>query len=672
MEKGTLLVRTEDLEECREQLKMNEERIRTLRQELDKLSANLDQTKQEIDKLEKIKKEAEKGQKELEVLQTGLAGLYQQKERLEQELAGARERREKVEQATPGYYEYLRLQEQRKELEDNRKKRDALSQESQKLRTRIAALEAEISSGKENRDNQLRQGETELNEVGEQGKKTAAARDGIAARKNETVAGQEKIKELQNSWQFLDDLSIHVQRYGAALERLTADWRQVGQEITVLEEGMSRFSETEKLALQAPALEKELAAAREALNQAEAQAAVFEDNRRASQGGKCPFLQMPCNNIAGGNLEEYFRKELLKLAPQIKDLRRQKEESEVRFTEAQKALEEYRVLQQNKTQLEKLREQESTIRETMYRETEALLENLHPRNFQPLTASIDQAAEILEAAGIGAGEEERTMRERMVRLTGDFMQLHREATRSYRQVPPPTLIREEMPNLIAEMKKCGAAWWERIDSRFNRRLQELNGELAGQDAILGALRERYKKISENLLRLKEDQSLSNKERELQDAEHKLSEVVEQNRRFGSLEEEWEKNRTGRSCEPAYLQYIQNLEGAGRLDGLCREMQVLQVKEQESLEAISRLREHLRDLGKMHDPDLLEQLITRREAIAQEKGEKTAELDHAGHEAERYRRSVTEKEKVLEEIKQLERIVEKEKKARQLLRLVRRP
>ena len=670
-EKSALLVRAEDLPECREQLKKNEDRTLTLKQELEKLSGKLDETKKEIERLERLKQELEKGQQELQVLQAGLTGLYQQKARLEQEITGAREQQGKVEQATPGYLAYLSVQEQQQELERNRKKRDALALEGQILRSRIAVLEAEISGGRENRDRQLREGETELHYLGEQGQETASACELIAVRENETLTTQEKIKDLQNSWQRLDDLYNRGLQHLAALEHLNANWRQVEEETDTLAAGMSRLAETEKLALEAPGLEKELETAREALNAVQVQAAALEDNRRASQGGKCPFLQEPCKNIAGGNLEEYFRGELAVIAPRIESLRRQKEESATRLAGAHKALEEYRLLQHNKTQLEKLRKQGNECREAIRQEAAALLANLHPRMLEPLLASMDEAAKILEAAGIESGEKDRIIRERMAMLSGDFSDLHREAARSRHEVPLSGLTYERLPGLVAEMKKSGAAWWERLDSILNKVVQEINSELAGRNTTLAALRERYRKVSENLLCLKEDRSLQNKELELQKIAGELSEVAAQAGQYESLEEEWEKNKKAAAMyEPAYLRYMQNLEGAGRLAGLCLEMQSLQSGEQESLEAIDKLREYIRDLDQTDEFNLLVALKTQQETLAQEKGEKTAELDHAVREAERYLCLVAEKEKVLVQIKILDGMVEKEKKARQLLRLVR--
>jgi len=668
-EKSGMLVRIEDLEECREQLKKNEGLSLTLGQELDALIKELDKLEQEISSQEKLKDELEKGQKDLQGLQIRLSGLHEQKGRLDSEIAQARQCQEAVDRAAPGYREYLSLQEQQKELETRRKERDALNLKSQELQNRVTLLQAEISGGKDSRSRQLTEGETELTELQKQGEKTSADRKETENRKKELEHRQAKLKELQILWLFLDQAGSRARQSMAVLETLGANYHQLQKDITALEQALLHFGETEKRALSAPGLEKEAESVRETLNRMQAQSAALEENRRSSRGGMCPFLQMPCKNIEG-DLEEYFSKEILKITPQIKSLLLQKEEIEGRLEDAQKALEEYRLLQHYKTQLEKLKEQEAAARESILKEKTALLENLHPKNIEALADSLAASGAILAEAGIATDAAGEEVRKQLVGWADTYFSLYREMS-GCSSPDSPGLKAEPLIEAAAQMKKHGEDWWNRCNTRINIILQEQNAGLASLDTRLAGLRERYRKVSENLGRLREDRSIQIKEEELQAKEGELRIVAERARLYESLEEEWDKNKErAASYEPDYLLYMQNLEGAGRLEKLCRELQLLRVKEQEHLQETEKLHESLRLLEIRYSFDLLAALKSRRDSMNQEKGEKKAELDFSLREADKYLRLVGEKERVREEIRLLDTAVEKERKARQLLRLVR--
>lgn len=534
-DQNRLLERIADLEECKGLYQQTVELIQVLQAKLQSVKAELERSEREIGAQEYWKAQAEKTEHEQEGLKIRLAGITEQKERLTKELSAALSCQEKTRTALAGYQEFLRLQGVRQNLESRRKSKEKLEKERQALQNEVSTLDAELQNEKENRAKQGREMELELQELKTEGEKAVLLTKEAAEKKEQAEIRLEKWAAENENWYAWEEI---IGRSGQ-------------------EQGLLRAAqENERLVKNLAALEEEDRSVQNEISQLEGKIESLAENKQNTQGGNCPFLQVPCKNVEGG-LEEHFAKELERLLPQLEELRVKK---------AQKAAQ----LQSGKQAKEKL------------------------------------------------------------------IVLQRQAEAQIRQL-----------------------------------LQKYSSEYSACETRLNYLRERYKKVSGALAQLRDDTALQKKEALRETKARELQHLAGLLTEYADIDGEWEENKSRLARqEPFYIQYIQNAESAGKLESLQQEQAFLLAEEKQRRLELEKKEEYLQSAKVLYKPDLLSELKSQRDVLVGDKGKKEGEYGFALQEAERLRLLIAEKEKTRQEIIDLEQAVTQQKKAQELLRMVR--
>jgi len=663
-DKKGLHVRAEGWESCKAELAINRERIGVLGQELKALKEEISSLDRQIDEQEKIKSLVDIKEKELHNLDVRLEGLRVKQERIVKDLKEAALCKEKVEVASAGYLAYSKLQEKQKELDAKRKLRDTLVNEQQTHKTNIASLTAQLQSETQNRNRQLADGETELKELMAEGEKTAAERKAAVIKKAAAEEDKAKLSGQQDVWSYPQQALSRSIQGKAVIAAYLENYQQLLNEKVKLVTLLSRESELEQAVRSVPTLELELRRADEEISRTNGKMASLEENKKATDKGVCPFFETPCPNIEG-NLDEYFTAEIEKLAPTVFRLRLRREELQALLIQGRKALEEYNMLLHYKEQLGQVMLQVQKTEKALDQENDELRAVLDPENLKAFEYSLAKIDE----------------RDAVVQLILEYRKQYNEAVTTAGLSPQSGNYQEHMAHiadslvvlirLLELIMEQGSVIWKNADALMNRCLQEAASSLAAIDDRLGSLRERYRKLSSTLQMIRQDDMLEKLEQKLKEKELELAGIVEKQLLYSNLEEEWQENKEmSGKLEPDYILYMQNIEGAGKIQLLLQEQKEMLDEEKALAVQVQTQKSALGQLRTQYAEETLTGMREQREKLIGDRAKKDADLEYAGREAERYEKLLKEKELVFREIAVLEARIEKEEKAREMLRLVR--
>ena len=665
-DKKGLLVRAEGWESCKAELTVNRERIEVLGQELQAVKGEIKVVDLQIEEQEKLKTLVDIKEKELHNLDVRLEGLRVRQERLAKDLQEAALCKEKVEAAKAGYLAYSKLQDKQKELETKRKLRDALIIEQQAQKTAIASLTAQLQSETQNRNCQLKDGETELKELLAEGEKAAAERKDAVIKKTAAEEDKAKLSGQEEILGYPQQALSCAKQGKAVIEALIGNYQQLLNEKEKLVRLLSCEAELALAAQSLPRIELELRQIGEELSRANGKMASLEENRKATDKGVCPFFETPCPNIEG-SLDDYFTTEIEKLMPTVLGLRLQSEELEARLVQSRKAREDYNMLLRYREQLEQVLQQIQKSELALDRENNELRKVLDTKNLKAFEHSIVEigAKDVL----IKIIHEYDKQCKRVFTDTADT-----EPPQSGNYLGPMSAIVDGLEALTGQLELIrdqSSIIRNNADALMNRSLQEAGGRLAAIEDRLGSLRERYRKLSAVLQMIRQDDGLEKLELKLKEKERELAGTVEKLLQYSNLEEEWEENKkVGGKLEPDYIIYMQNIEGAGKIP-LLRQVEREMLGEEQSLSAeVQRQKSMLQQLKTQYAEETLSSARQQRERLVEDRAKKEADLEYAGREALRYEKLLNEKELVLREIAVLDIKIEKEEKAREMLRLVR--
>lgn len=667
-ERKALLVKVEDLEDCRERLRSNLAQAEVLRRELHEINQDLSMLQKKIEIQEKYRTDLETRERDLYVLKENLAAFNSQKESLQLQVTEAQHNKEKADQAEPGYLAYQRAKALEKELEHKRKKRDLLNLSLQDLKNEAVSLETEISSERENRRHQIKALETEQLETVQEGEKAAAAKNQAETELKRIEVWREKLWEQKAAWQHLHRFVSLAEKGRAGLAAHLDNYRQMLYQQKNLQEKLAALGDKKKLAASCQVIEQELEELRRKLSESRAKLLTLEENRSASKGGMCPFLEMPCLNVEG-NLEEYFSGEIDKLLPVIEELEKNEKEASLRAASAKQALEEYYQWQHINEQSEELGHTLAEALSALKREQKTLLGELSEDKIAPVQDSLTEAEKILRQVEGMDDKLESSVRDLTGLLqdyTGVYNNAYSDCDRLWEEGILASLL-----GVLSALEAQGEYFWNRADEVISRLQRESNARLAAHESSLLTLRERYKKIDCNLHELRDERIIAVKEAELKKKKQEMAALEEKLEEYVTLEEEWRNTQESLALfEPAFMQYVQNIEGARKLESLIGHLQGVTEEEMRGRQKERELREGLARLREQYRPDRLAELRTKREKLAGEKGGKERELGHALQEAEREERQVKEKEIIAQKIHRLETELTKDKKSLSLLHLVR--
>lgn len=673
-DKKGLLSLVQDFEECRDNLKGAELRVGQLDKGLISLHSQLKGLEKEIRLQEGLKERIQKGERELQALELRMTSLGEQKISLEKYLADAVQCRKKTEGAVQGYKEYLVLQEKQQEMDIKRKRKEALDKEMQSLSNQIASLEAEVTGAKDNRRILIENNQREMEELRNEGEREAAC---LREAQQDRDKGQEQIGYIEGEralWLFPDEALGRISQTQTVLALLSEKREKIKEERINIEQNLVGLEQRNSLAGKVPSFEGELARIQEDLNLLRTRVEGIEEKRQATEGGICPFLQVPCSNIEE-DLETHFAQEIKGLEPQILLLNQKKAIVEENLKKAREALSSVKLFHHQKERLTQLFEQELETKKNIREEWSAIYEFLEASRLKLLVESFDEVMERVSEVLTIAGEDIDFISKgadkvkELGALVSNYCMSYSELKFDGSQDKLPDI--SLLAGILKAIKELGSEIWKKNDLLLNGFEKKIAGQLAGHNVKLKTLRDNYQKVKGSLQRLQDDKSIEKKELELKDKRQKIRGLEEGLALFSGIDKEWDNNqRKLTKLQPLYIQYVQNIEGAEKLEGLQRQLVEHVSKEKTVSQDINLSQVCLSQLKTEFKADLLLDLKNRRDIMVQEKGQKEEELKHSLREVERYRGQVAEKERVRQEIKILQKNILTHTRAWELLRIAR--
>lgn len=675
-EEKALLVRVEDLAYCREQLNQNVSRLQELEGKLKSLTAFLQDLEFKITEQEKLKETIDCTERDIQENKIYLESLKEQKQRVVKDLEIALSCEKKVVEAKEGYLRYIQYQDVQKQLEAKRKFKEDMVRKEQVLQNHIIALKTEIDNKEETRRQQLEEGEKEFAEIKIEGEKAVLQREQALAQKNKYELWQKELEVGKKKGTLLDQILDKYQRGHTALLALTENHKYFKSEENKLDNALIVWAEIEKEALNVPNLENKLHILEEKLYQYKSKAAALEENCKATQGGLCPFLQVPCQNIEGGNLEQYFNKELKKVFPKLKETTEEKERLEVLLRSTKKAQEKYQGLKHQKEQQKEVKVKLEEIETKLEQETNKLQGVLEPAFIKDLQESVNDIENIFKK--IISENHDMALEKEFYNNIAEL----RQATEKYCASYQETFIGDNqiivdgdsfkpLISRLDEMKLTLVKLEKTTDSCFNSLLQKCGAYVASHDAKLLSLRENYKKVRTNLQKLKDDKTIEIKGSELAQNEKELKTLSDKLQDYNDLAKDWEENKKMLAASEAfYVQYMQNKDGADKKEALSGELKELEKVEILRLSKIQEVETYLVQLQEKYDAELLIKLQKRRDDVVQERGRSEEDYKRSTQEAERYKKLVEEKENIQQQIGVIQKEIIRIHKARKLLDIIR--
>lgn len=659
-EKKALQVKVEDLDECREKLKENQERFLVLENIQKELAAEISSLQEEIKIQEGYRLESEKNRRELHTLGIRLAAISSRKESLLAQAKEADINRQKAFLAEAGHHQYEEQRQIADALEKKRKIRDLLNTKLQEQKNRLISLQVEITSGKQNRDQMIQQLNIEKSETVQEGEKLSGEREQFSLRQKNLQAWQLRFAEhkLQcGSIQQAYNLAEQVKAVFAARED---NYRQLLSDKANLTEALKKLAEKENAVADVLTLEHKLEQVRGEINKNKARMSALQENSKASNSGMCPFLETQCLNVQG-NLHEHFEREKDKLSELNDELDSQEKAVLWQLKQAKTALEEFYILQHQQKQYGKLLDQEREILETLKSERESMAAAIDPHQIMPLSETLLECEEYFSETMINSDPDLDLIGKKLRELLSRYMELHREASTK----------QEPVLSALGEIKDLSEDFWTKLERVVNNSIQGVNSTLAGYDTRLDSLRERYRKINQQLNEMIADKRLEAKENELRMTEQEMQGISEKLKDYLSLDADYKDSQeTLGKYEPAYIQYMQNYESILKYDALCGQIEEAGREESRHTAEEAALKEALQRAEQLYKPDLLPDLRKRAEIKIKEKGGVENDLGHAAKEVENLTRQVREKELIQNGILALEKEIKNENKAQELLRLIR--
>lgn len=319
-----LALKKQRVEGYDEVIKEHEEaksRLESLEKGRFELEKEMGTKRQELKELENIKLELDKAYQEQEMTSNRLETLAERLEELQEEVRGGELAVIELEQYAPGYEEYLRVERDIEELEERQQVWQGLKDSLAELKQSTEKVKATIKSKEESRlhlQEDSKRLETGIQEIEEN------------LEKEDRMLHKEK--ERLDSWSHeIDsfsrlagtrkedsrDLSKGIDEYVNGIVLLTQHIVPSIKEKEIQLMGLEQLAEEVNVLDSQQESLNELLARRHRLAE---RMDTFRFSQSKAQGGNCPFLEEPCQNIEGDNLTEYFDEALVAMEKELENL----------------------------------------------------------------------------------------------------------------------------------------------------------------------------------------------------------------------------------------------------------------------------------------------------------------------------------------------------------------
>jgi len=308
---------TRDYESEAAKLAEAQAELQRLTEKLAELAGQIDQAEAEHQVLTEQQAQLQALEAELKMLATQITADQETLKNLDTQLATARAAATIVEANTEGYTRYEELAAQIKTGEQTQREKNELERQRTGLDTALAALHAKI----ETQTVQLAQRRGELVEESEALQTRLAV---LAPRLTEVAEERDRLAVERAAWQAVgaalrpvEQLREAVQTARGQVRDRLSDLERQAQRRTEIEEALSDYGSVKAEADLLAQAELDLQTARHTVASLEGERKTLQKDRKQAQGGLCPFLKEPCQNVEGGNLEDHFAAGITEVEAQL-------------------------------------------------------------------------------------------------------------------------------------------------------------------------------------------------------------------------------------------------------------------------------------------------------------------------------------------------------------------
>ncbi|MHA1868422.1 MAG: AAA family ATPase [Candidatus Heimdallarchaeaceae archaeon] len=324
MDKTELLInekikQIERYDEIKELFEQVNKQMEESRKEINRIDGRLEIDFQKFNKMETLKKRLQECVDEINKTNTCIEVL---KTRLEQAKSDVKESQKAdkiLDQFREEYKSYVEQEKEIRKLEVERKKREQLQLQINKLEREIAIQKTRIKTKEE--DYKKRSSELHKEKLENQ-KKLQELTQHINFQKNEVKKFNNLFASFNESFKVLSKLKNSLNEFSAErsqIELKIEHCEKIKDDIRKLENSLSDYNEQKFISDRLPIIDSQLQATQNEIENISTQIRLAKSNKEKAKGGMCPLLGERCKNIGGESLEKYFAQQIDELTLKLSE-----------------------------------------------------------------------------------------------------------------------------------------------------------------------------------------------------------------------------------------------------------------------------------------------------------------------------------------------------------------
>lgn len=616
-------------------LSKNIEELSTNLQSLGKQKIIQEET---VQNLENTKNQLDKTKASIKVHEATVTALMNQEKNQSGQLSKSKTAEKLVEDSATGHQAYIEVESALKALESKRQQKELLEKEFNQLKqeistlttsikereTNIEKLQNEIAADKINLSRQIQENTTQ-----------------IAQAKIELATSQQKqsqIMEWKQAEEGLAQLKNKLEQIGRDLKIKIDQQFALTEEEKLLNQRLVELPELEKIALSLDAKQKELTDTREQFKVFETTLKTLTENRRQTDGGKCPFLGSDCQNV-GGDLAAYFSEQIEQTKNKMSAVTAKGIQLKIEYDQAKLAREKSLILVGDRERLKQIKSQEKKLTP----EINHLLQESSNLAFVPTVEQLSRFSDQFSSNNAPIKFKAGTIKE--INQTLDLLTQIEYTSKTNRDH-----VTQEITSEI-NTRSSNLARLDAHGQNLENNLNQLNvkaEQLQNDKVALTGDKEKLIVLNTNLKQL--EQTMQN----LQNVNTEISQLKEKQQQFRS----------------DFEIYMQNKAEADKVKTL--EQELLNIKR--DISAINKTIQELylsRDsLNKSFNPEQYQLQIVELDKIKQQTATEKQKLIERQKDFQDSQERILEMAKVMQKIEQVKRQIVLDQKNHSLLELVR--
>lgn len=277
-----------------EKEKINEK----LKLEIEELDKKYDKARENFNRLKKLNEELKAASNRLEVKKNKNNTWKQTLSGLEEDIKKAEKSAKICKDHKKGYKKYKDLETKRKSLAEEIKKLEKKAEKYEILLRKKERLDAKMQNCKDT----IKKLEKETKDI------------------EQYSEFEEKNKALTEKETTLTKKKHELGSLKKQIEKLTKQKQELDSEISKLEKELKDLPDTSDLESKIELKTTKIEEMQSSYTKLASNLENYKKNKKAAKGGNCPILNEPCKNIEGDSLEEYFKKLIDSLKPEISEI----------------------------------------------------------------------------------------------------------------------------------------------------------------------------------------------------------------------------------------------------------------------------------------------------------------------------------------------------------------